>query len=83
MTSPLSARIEDMTWCIPGERMDEIERVLRYAAWHKDSSYMAAASIIACYRELVLCNRAKREHIVRNLKRIMKEREAAEREGGS
>ena len=64
--------IDDMTWCVPGDRLDQLERMMRFTP---ESSTGSVASIIVCYRELVTCPRAKREHIVRNLKRIMKERE--------
>lgn len=65
----LYQRIDDMTWPAPGDALDDLEWRLR----HGDSvarvgAACTAASVVAAYRELVLCPRVKRERIVRALR---------------
>lgn len=57
----------EMAWPAPGERMDEIEHALRYGTPSR-KDVLAAASIIAAYRELVNAPRKKRDHVVRKLR---------------
>jgi hypothetical protein len=58
----------EMTWPLPDEGMDELEWRLRYAGEVPKTDRLVAASILSAYRELVACNRRKRELVVRELK---------------
>jgi len=64
-------KIKDMTWPMPGHRMDEIEWLLRYGQpTHMDQ--MGAASIIAAYRQMVSDTQAKRNMVISALRKGIK-----------
>lgn len=78
-----TASFDEMCWPRAGEACGDVEWRLRY---HKDELFdltredeLCAASILAAYRELVHCPRAKREAVVRRLRQV--ERLIAEEEG--
>ena len=60
------AGFDDMAWPRAGNTAGHVEYLLR----HGSVGQMTAASIIAAYRELVFCPRAKREAVIRRLRQI-------------
>lgn len=65
-----SAAFGGMSWPLAGgAALDELEWRLRHAPDGLDASdAVRAATVLAAYRELVACPRAKRERVVRHLR---------------
>ena len=64
---------DGMTWPVPGQPLDDVEATLRYSS--RANEAMGAASIVAAYRELIECNRNKRNAVIKEIRKEMKRRE--------
>ena len=67
----MNRRIGEMSWPAPGEYMDAIEWQLRYS---RDPLVtievrMAAASIIAAYKQMIFDKKEKRQMVIRELRK--------------
>jgi hypothetical protein len=70
---PYSAAFDDMTWPLANDAIGDVEWVLRYAPEVSGTDRFIAASVLAAYRELVHCPRAKREAVIRRLRQAERE----------
>ena len=68
MTDALSS-FDGMCWPNAGLDLQELEHRLRYGDVD-GADRMLAATVVAAYMEIILCNRTKREYVVRNLRQI-------------
>ncbi len=63
---------EGMTWPVPGERLDELERAMRFAERgfvFSMSERVVIASFLSAYRELVALPARERDAMVRELRK--------------
>lgn len=65
------AQFDNMSWPVPGGRLDALEYLLRYGG-PSHSDLLWAASVIAAYRQMVMDPRTKREHVIRTLRKVMR-----------
>ena len=64
----LYQKIDDMTWPVPCRKMDNLEWQLRYGLPSMEDR-LAAASLIAAYKQMIFDPQAKRRMIVSALRR--------------
>lgn len=64
------ASFDNMSWPVPGERLQALEHQLRYGE-PSATDLQWAASVISAYRQMVNDPRTKREHVVRTLRKVM------------
>ena len=65
-------RFDGMCWAVPGERMDELEHLLRYAP--KDTAFtmqarLTIASFLSAYRQLVVISHKRRNARVMEIRK--------------
>lgn len=59
---------DEMSWPVPGEKMEGLEWRLRHLQKIDRTDLVAAASVISAYSELVKCSSRKRACVIRKLK---------------
>lgn len=63
-------RFDGMTWPAPGERLDEIERTLRYGTKPLTrSERLVAASIVDAYAQLIAKPSRRRDELIREIRK--------------
>jgi len=62
------ATFDGMAWPMPCEQLDELQWRMRYSPESLSRSDMLlAASVLCAYSNLIQCNAAKRESVVRSI----------------
>jgi hypothetical protein len=62
---------DNMTWPVPGERMDEAAHRLRYGGESR-ADILLAASVMHAYAQMVAGTSHKRNAVVRNIRKAQK-----------
>lgn len=71
--SDMWCRFNEMTWPMPGEAMETLERALRYGSPEElQHVRFSAARVVSAYWSLVMGTGEKRASVVRGIKRAMK-----------
>ena len=67
--TPLFANFGEMSWPMPSERLADVESKLRHCPGEASQcDMMLAASVLAAYRELVLCSSRKRAVVISGIR---------------